>query len=186
MELRTAFPLEKGDYEGAANYDHPGQPPSFWTQHRRDALPPEAQRECAFYYQNDSKANSLSAKTLLRKRNRLVGRPRVSPPVASPSLPRQTTTAATPSAASAGSRKRPVESLVSSKKTETATLLPGQQLLGHGLSLTNQPPIDPEKTVPSAPTKVKVRPGLLPGQRLLGNDLRLEPQPAKTSHPSTL
>lgn len=180
MEVRTAFPLEKGDYEGTANYDHPGQPPTFWTLLRRNALPPEAQRECAFYYQTDSTVNSQTAKTLLRKRNRLMGRPRVSPPVVPPSPPRQTPTVAT-SSASAGSRKRPAECLVPVKKNETPTLPPGQQLLGHGLCLTNQPPTDPEETVPSAPVKVKKRHKLLPGQRFLGHGLRLEPQPAQTS-----
>jgi hypothetical protein len=180
MELRTAFPLEKGDYEGTANYDHPGQPPTFWTQQRRNALPLDAQRECAFYYQNGTTANSLSAKSLLRKRNRVMGRPRVSPPVAS-ALPRSAAAAATPFAppGSSGPRKRPAEPPVSSKKNETPTLPPGQRLLGHDLSLTNQPPVDPVRPasyVPPAPPKVKVRPKLLPGQRLLGHGLRLEPQ----------
>jgi hypothetical protein len=187
MELRTAYPLEKGDYEGTANYDHPGQRPTFWTQQRRNTLPPEAQRECAFYYQNDSTATSLSAKNLLRKRNRLMGRPRVSPPAVS-ALPRSAATAATPSAppGSSGSRKRPAEPHVpsSAQRKETPTLPPSQRLLGHGLCLTNQPPADPERpaySVPSAPRKVKARPGLLPGQRLLGHGLRLEPQPVNTS-----
>jgi hypothetical protein len=184
MELRTAFPLEKGDYEGTANYDHPGQPPSFWTQQRRDALPPEAQRECAFYYQNDSTANSLSAKTLLRKRNRIMGRPRASPPVTS-ALPRSTAAAATPSApsGSSGSRKRQAETSVSSKKTEAPTLPPDQRLLGHDLSLINQSPVDPVRPASSAPPakpKVKGRPKLLPGQHLLGHGLRLKPQDVQT------
>jgi hypothetical protein len=185
MELRTAYPLEKGDYEGTANYDHPGQRPTFWTQQRRNTLSPEAQRECAFYYQNDSTATSLSAKTLLRKRNRLMGRPRVSPPVVS-ALPRSAATAATPSAPSgpSGSRKRPAEPHVSSAKKETPTLPPGQRLLGQGLCLTNQPPADPEKPIPSvppAPRKAKGRQKLAPGQLLLGQGLRLELPPVKTS-----
>ena len=106
--------------------------------------------------------------------------------MASPSPPRQPATASssvTPSVAPASSRKRPAESLVSAKKNETPALLPGQQLLGHGLCLTNQPSTDPEKPVPPAPVKVKGRRRLLPGQRLLGHGLRLEPQPAETSYP---
>jgi hypothetical protein len=183
MELRTAYPLEKGDYEGTANYDHPGLRPTFWTQQRRNDLPPDAQRECAFYYQNDSTATSMSAKNLLRKRNRLMGRPRVSPPAIS-ALPRPATAAVTPSAASgsSGSRKRPADSLVSS--TQNETLPPGQRLLGHGLRLTNPLPVDSDKPtspVPPVPRKAKGRRKLLPGQRLLGHGLRLEFQPAKTS-----
>jgi len=184
MELRTAFPLEKGDYEGTANYDHPGQPPSFWTQQRRDALPPEAQRECAFYYQNDSTANSLSAKTILRKRNRMMGHPRASPPVTS-AIPRSTAAAATPSApsGSSGSRKRPAETSVPSKKNEAPTLPPDQRLLGHDLSLTNQPSVDSVRQASSdrsAKTKAKGRPKLLPGQHLLGQGLRLKPPDLQT------
>ena len=122
MELRTAFPLEKGDYEGTANYDHPGQPPTFWTQLRRNALPPAAQRECAFYYQTDSMTSSQSAKNLLCKRNRLMGRPRVSPTVVS-ALPRSAAATATPSAPfnSSGPCKSPAEPSASSTKKETPT-----------------------------------------------------------------
>ena len=80
MEMRTYMPLEPGVYEALVNYDIPGQRSKYWDQRRRDLLPMEAHRACAFYYQAHSGASMSARKFLTRRKKETLRSQTTAPP----------------------------------------------------------------------------------------------------------